>query len=388
MSDVVIVSACRSPLGKFGGALKDVSAVELGQSVVKEALARAQIDGQLVDEVIFGNVLAAGLGQNPARQIALKAGLPQKVAATTINMVCGSGLKAVCLGASMIKAGDAQVVVCGGSENMSTAPYLLPSMRFGARLNDSQVISQVIDSLIHDGLQDAFSGEHMGLTAERVAAQFKISRQVQDEFALTSQLKAQKAQTAGRFEAEIVPLAQLASDETIRYDTSLEKLAKLKPVFKANGTVTAGNAAGLNDGAAALVLMAKDTAQALGLDYLAEIKAYANVGLDPQVMGLGPIEAVKKLLVKSDLQLADFDLIEANEAFAAQALAVLDQLQLDISKVNVNGGSLALGHPLGASGARILVTLLYELKRRQANLGLATLCVGGGQGVALAVEAK
>ena len=384
MSDVVIVSACRSPLGKFGGALKDVSAVELGQSVVKEALARAQIDGQLVDEVIFGNVLAAGLGQNPARQIALKAGLPQKVAATTINMVCGSGLKAVCLGASMIKAGDAQVVVCGGSENMSAAPYLLPSMRFGARLNDSQVI----DSLIHDGLQDAFSGEHMGLTAERVAAQFKISRQVQDEFALTSQLKAQKAQTTGRFEAEIVPLAQLASDETIRYDTSLEKLAKLKPVFKANGTVTAGNAAGLNDGAAALVLMAKETAQARGLDYLAEIKAYANVGLDPQVMGLGPIEAVKKLLVKSDLQLADFDLIEANEAFAAQALAVLDQLQLDASKVNVNGGSLALGHPLGASGARILVTLLYELKRRQASLGLATLCVGGGQGVALAVEAK
>lgn len=329
MSDVVIVSACRSPLGKFGGALKDVSAVELGQSVVKEALARAQIDGQLVDEVIFGNVLAAGLGQNPARQIALKAGLPQKVAATTINMVCGSGLKAVCLGASMIKAGDAQV-----------------------------------------------------------AAQFKISRQVQDEFALASQLKAQKAQTAGRFEAEIVPLAQLASDETIRYDTSLEKLAKLKPVFKANGTVTAGNAAGLNDGAAALVLMAKEVAQARGLDYLAEIKAYANVGLDPQVMGLGPIEAVKKLVAQSDLQLADFDLIEANEAFAAQALAVLDQLQLDTSKVNVNGGSLALGHPLGASGARILVTLLYELKRRQANLGLATLCVGGGQGVALAVEAK
>ena len=274
MSDVVIVSACRSPLGKFGGALKDVSAVELGQSVVKEALARAQIDGQLVDEVIFGNVLAAGLGQNPARQIALKAGLPQKVAATTINMVCGSGLKAVCLGASMIKAGDAQVVVCGGSENMSAAPYLLPSMRFGARLNDSQVI----DSLIHDGLQDAFSGEHMGLTAERVATQFKISRQVQDEFALTSQLKAQKAQMAGRFEAEIVPLAQLASDETIRYDTSLEKLAKLKPVFKANGTVTAGNAAGLNDGAAALVLMAKETAQARGLDYLAEIKAYAKIG--------------------------------------------------------------------------------------------------------------
>lgn len=384
MSDVVIVSACRSPLGKFGGALKDVSAVELGKIVVKEALARAQIDGELVDEVIFGNVLAAGLGQNPARQIALKAGLPQKVAATTINMVCGSGLKAVCLGASMIKAGDAQVVVCGGSENMSAAPYLLPSMRFGTRLNDSQVI----DSLIHDGLQDAFSGEHMGLTAERVAAQFKISRQVQDGFALTSQLKAQKAQTAGRFEAEIVPLAQLASDETIRYDTSLEKLAKLKPVFKTNGTVTAGNAAGLNDGAAALVLMAKEVAQARGLDYLAEIKAYANVGLDPQVMGLGPIEAVKKLLVKSDLQLADFDLIEANEAFAAQALAVLDQLQLDASKVNVNGGSLALGHPLGASGARILVTLLYELKRRQANLGLATLCVGGGQGVALAVEAK
>ncbi|NME41233.1 acetyl-CoA C-acetyltransferase [Lactobacillus agilis] len=384
MSDVVIVSACRSPLGKFGGALKDVSAVELGQSVVKEALARAQIDGQLVDEVIFGNVLAAGLGQNPARQIALKAGLPQKVAATTINMVCGSGLKAVCLGASMIKAGDAQVVVCGGSENMSAAPYLLPSMRFGARLNDSQVI----DSLIHDGLQDAFSGEHMGLTAERVAAQFKISRQVQDEFALTSQLKAQKAQTTGRFEAEIVPLTQLASDETIRYDTSLEKLAKLKPVFKANGTVTAGNAAGLNDGAAALVLMAKETAQARGLDYLAEIKAYANVGLDPQVMGLGPIEAVKKLVAQSDLQLADFDLIEANEAFAAQALAVLDQLKLDTSKVNVNGGSLALGHPLGASGARILVTLLYELKRRQANLGLATLCVGGGQGVALAVQAK
>lgn len=384
MSDVVIVSACRSPLGKFGGALKDVSAVELGKIVVKEALARAQIDGELVDEVIFGNVLAAGLGQNPARQIALKAGLPQKVAATTINMVCGSGLKAVCLGASMIKAGDAQVVVCGGSENMSAAPYLLPSMRFGTRLNDSQVI----DSLIHDGLQDAFSGEHMGLTAERVATQFKISRQVQDEFALASQLKAQKAQTAGRFEAEIMPLAQLASDETIRYDTSLEKLAKLKPVFKANGTVTAGNAAGLNDGAAALVLMAKEVAQARGLDYLAEIKAYANVGLDPQVMGLGPIEAVKKLLVKSDLQLADFDLIEANEAFAAQALAVLDQLQLDASKVNVNGGSLALGHPLGASGARILVTLLYELKRRQANLGLATLCVGGGQGVALAVEAK
>ena len=384
MSDVVIVSACRSPLGKFGGALKDVSAVELGQSVVKEALARAQIDGQLVDEVIFGNVLAAGLGQNPARQIALKAGLPQKVAATTINMVCGSGLKAVCLGASMIKAGDAQVVVCGGSENMSAAPYLLPSMRFGARLNDSQVI----DSLIHDGLQDAFSGEHMGLTAERVAAQFKISRQVQDEFALASQLKAQKAQTTGRFEAEIVPLTQLASDETIRYDTSLEKLAKLKPVFKANGTVTAGNAAGLNDGAAALVLMAKEVAQARGLDYLAEIKAYANVGLDPQVMGLGPIEAVKKLVAQSDLQLADFDLIEANEAFAAQALAVLDQLKLDTSKVNVNGGSLALGHPLGASGARILVTLLYELKRRQANLGLATLCVGGGQGVALAVQAK
>lgn len=384
MSDVVIVSACRTPLGKFGGALKDVSAVELGKIVVKEALARAQIDGELVDEVIFGNVLAAGLGQNPARQIALKAGLPQKVAATTINMVCGSGLKAVCLGASMIKAGDAQVVVCGGSENMSAAPYLLPSMRFGTRLNDSQVI----DSLIHDGLQDAFSGEHMGLTAERVATQFKISRQVQDGFALTSQLKAQKAQTAGRFEAEIVPLAQLASDETIRYDTSLEKLAKLKPVFKTNGTVTAGNAAGLNDGAAALVLMAKEVAQARGLDYLAEIKAYANVGLDPQVMGLGPIEAVKKLLVKSNLQLADFDLIEANEAFAAQALAVLDQLQLDASKVNVNGGSLALGHPLGASGARILVTLLYELKRRQANLGLATLCVGGGQGVALAVEAK
>ena len=382
MREVVIMAACRTPLGKFGGALKNISAIELGSTVVKAALTRAKVDVNLVDEVIFGNVLGAGLGQNPARQVALKAGLQKNVAATTVNMVCGSGLKAVCLGASLIKAGDADVVVCGGTENMSQAPYLLPQMRFGARMGNKMAI----DSLLHDGLQDAFSGEHMGLTAERLATKFKLSRQAQDEFALASQKKAQVAQQTGCFEEEIIPVGDLAADETIRYDTSLEKLAQLKPAFKTDGTVTAGNSSGINDGAAALVLMSKKKAQALGLSYLATIKAYANVGLEPEVMGLGPILAVRKLLAQTGLTLNEFDLVEANEAFSAQAMSVANELGLNLDKVNVNGGSLALGHPLGASGARILVTLLFALKKHQKHLGLATLCVGGGQGVALAVE--
>lgn len=391
MREVVIVSAVRTPIGNFGGSLKDVSAVALGATVVAAALDRAGVQPDQVDEVIMGNVLGAGLGQNVARQVAIAAGLNQSTPAFTVNKVCGSGLKAIQLAVQAIRLGDAEVIVAGGTENMSQAPYLLPDQRWGSRLGSGQLV----DTLLKDGLTDAFGDYHMGLTAEKVADQYGISREVQDAFALSSQEKAVAAQAAGRFDEEIVPVSipqkrgealLFAKDEYPRANSSLEALAKLRPAFQKEGSVTAGNASGINDGAAAVLVMSKDRADQLGLTPLATVTAYADAGLDPEIMGCGPIYASQKVLAKAGWTVADLDLVEANEAFAAQACAVNQELGFNPDLVNVNGGAIALGHPIGASGARILVTLLHEMVKREAKKGLATLCIGGGMGTALLVE--
>ena len=392
MGEIVIASACRTAIGTFGGTLKDVPAAELGAIVVKEAVKRAGIKPEMVDEVIFGNVLQAGLGQNIARQVTLKAGLPIETTAMTINIVCGSGLKSVALAANQILAGESEIVVCGGTENMSAAPYAVPSARWGARMNNSKMI----DVMVNDGLWDAFNQYHMGITAENVAEKYGITREMQDEFAVASQSKAEAAIKAGKFKDEIVPVVihgkkgdtVFDTDEHPKFGTTIEKVAKLKPAFKRDGgTVTAANASGINDSAAALVVMSKEKADELGIKPLATIVSYATGGVDPSIMGVGPVPAVTKAMARANMTVDDMDLIEANEAFAAQSLAVAQDLKFDMSKVNVNGGAIALGHPIGASGARILVTLLYELQKREdAHTGLATLCIGGGQGQALIVK--
>ncbi|WP_060508685.1 acetyl-CoA C-acetyltransferase [Pseudomonas sp. NBRC 111124] len=391
MNDVVIVAATRTAIGSFQGALATVPAVDLGAAVIKQLLAQTQLDPAQVDEVILGQVLTAGAGQNPARQAAIKAGLPYSVPALTLNKVCGSGLKALHLAAQAIRCGDAEVVIAGGQENMSLAPYVMPSARTGQRMGHGQLI----DSMISDGLWDAFNDYHMGITAENLVEKFSLSREQQDAFAAESQRKAVAAIEAGRFHDEITPIVMpqkkgepkvFDRDEQPRPDTTAESLAKLRPAFKKDGSVTAGNASSLNDGAAAVLLMSASKAQALGLPVLAKIAGYASAGVDPAIMGIGPVSATQRCLDKAGWQLADLDLIEANEAFAAQALAVGKALEWDASRVNVNGGAIALGHPIGASGCRVLVTLLHEMIKRDAKKGLATLCIGGGQGVALAIE--
>jgi acetyl-CoA C-acetyltransferase len=390
-NDAVIVSGVRTPIGKFGGTLADTPASKLGAIAISEALRRADIKPDQISEVIMGNVLQAGQGMNPARQATLKAGLPVTVPALSINKVCGSGMKAVILAAQAVQLGDADIVVAGGFENMNQAPYLLPKARNGYRMGNGEII----DSMVNDGLWDIFENYHMGITAENVAKEYDISRQEQDEFALRSQQKAAAAIAAGHFKAEIVPVeiktkketVQFDTDEGVRGDTTLEGLTKLKPAFQPNGgTVTAGNASSINDGAAALVIMSRARAESLGLKPLATIRGYASAGVEPRVMGIGPVPASKKALEKAGLTASDIELVEANEAFAAQACAVGKGLGLNGDIVNVSGGAIALGHPIGASGARILVTLLYGLQRLGKRTGLATLCIGGGQGIAVVVE--
>jgi acetyl-CoA C-acetyltransferase len=391
MREVVIASAARTPVGSFGGALSKVSAIDLGAVAAKEAIKRAGIQSEMIDEVVLGNVLSAGLGQNTARQVAIKSGIPESVPAMTINKVCGSGLRAVSMAAQFIMLGDADIVLAGGTESMSNAPYILPSARWGQRMGDGKIV----DYMVHDGLWDIFNDYHMGITAENVAEKWNITREQQDEFSLKSQLRAEKAQKEGRFKEEIVPVEVpqrkgdpiiVDTDEHPRHGATIEKLAKLRPAFKKDGTVTAGNASGINDGAAAIIVMSKEKADELGIKPLAIIRSYASAALDPKIMGYGPVPATKLALQKAGLEAKDLDLVEANEAFAAQSLAVVKDLGLDTEKVNVNGGAIALGHPIGASGARILVTLLYEMEKREAKTGLATLCIGGGQGTALVVE--
>lgn len=391
MKNVVIASAVRTAIGNFGGTLSGVSAVELGSTVIKAAIERAGVNKDLIDEVIMGNVLQAGLGQNPARQALLRAELAQQIPAFTVNKVCGSGLKSVALAAQAIRAGDAKIIVAGGMENMSQAPYLLDSKsRWGYRLGDSTVS----DVILKDGLMCAENHYHMGITAENVAKQYDISRQMQDELALSSQQKAITAIQSGAFKNEIVPVTTLIkrkevifdTDEFPKADSTLDGLSGLRPAFDKAGSVTAGNASGINDGAAALVIVEEETAKALGLNILTRIKGYASGGIGPDIMGMGPVPATRKVLENTGLSLKDIDLIEANEAFAAQFLAVGKELGFDADKVNVNGGAIALGHPIGASGARILVTLLHALHQRNKTLGLATLCIGGGQGIAMIVE--
>jgi acetyl-CoA C-acetyltransferase len=391
MEDAVIVSAVRTPVGTFGGAFKDVSATDLGAHAVSAALERADLTGEDVDEVLLGCVLQAGLGQNPARQASIGAGIPKEVPATTINMVCGSGLKSVALASQMIRAGDVDVVVAGGMENMSRAPYLLPSGRFGARMGDAKLI----DSMIRDGLWDAFNDIHMGITAENLAEQYSVTREEQDEFAAASQQKAERAVSSGAFKDEIAPIEVPAkggtrtvdNDEHPRAGTTAEALAKLRAAFKGDGgTVTAGNASGINDGAAAVVVMSARAASERGLKPFGTVESYASVGVEPAIMGIGPVPAVNKALQKAGLDLKDIDLFELNEAFAAQSLAVLRELDIEPERINVHGGAIALGHPIGASGGRILVTLLHELRRRDARRGIATLCVGGGQGQAAVIR--
>ena len=391
MQDVVIVAATRTAVDSFQGSLAHVPAVELGAAVIRQLLAQTGLDGAQVDEVIMGQVLTAGAGQNPARQAAIKAGLPFAVPALTLNKVCGSGLKALHLGAQAIRCGDAEVIIAGGQENMSLSNYIMPGARTGLRMGHSQIV----DTMISDGLWDAFNDYHMGITAENLVAKYDISREAQDAFAAASQQKATAAIEAGRFVDEITPVLipqrkgdpiAFTTDEQPRAGTTAESLAKLRPAFKKDGSVTAGNASSLNDGAAAVMLMSAAKAKALGLPVLAKIAAYANAGVDPAIMGIGPVSATQRCLSKAGWTLQQLDLIEANEAFAAQALAVGQELQWDASKVNVNGGAIAIGHPIGASGCRILVTLLHEMLKRDAKKGLATLCIGGGQGVALAIE--
>lgn len=390
MREVVIVSAARTPLGSFGGSLATVSALELGVVAATAAIERAGIDKNLIDEVIIGNVLSAGLGQNISRQIALKAGLPDTVSALTINKVCGSGLRAVSLAAQIIKAGDADIILAGGTESMSKAPYVVNTNRWGSKMGNSTMI----DTMINDGLTDAFNDEHMGITAENIAAEKNISREEQDKFAMLSQNKAEKAIKSGRFVDEIVPVMVkkkgeyivIDTDEYPKFGTTLEKLVKLKPAFKKEGTVTAANASGLNDGAAMVLVMSKAKALELKLPIMAEIVSSASGGVSPEIMGCGPIPATQKALEKAGMDISEIDLIEANEAFAVQAIAVGNELKFDPEKVNVNGGAIALGHPIGASGARILVSLLYEMKKRNSKNGLATLCIGGGMGTTLIVK--
>jgi acetyl-CoA C-acetyltransferase len=391
MREVVIVSALRTPVGAFGGAFADLSAVDLGVSVVKQAMEKINLDPSEVDELIFGNVLSAGLGQNVARQVAVKAGIPEHVPSFVVSKVCGSGLKAVELAAQAIIAGDAEVVVAGGTESMSQAAYVLRDARWGKRMGDGKII----DTMVYDGLTDAFNGYHMGVTAENIVEKYGFTRQQQDMLSVTSQNRAEAAIKAGSFVDEIAPVAVpkrkgdpviVETDEYPKFGTTIDKLGKLKPAFKKDGTVTAGNASGINDGAAALILMSKEKAEKLGLKPMATIKAYASAGVAPEIMGCGPIPATKKALAKAGLEVKDLDLVEANEAFAAQALSVIADLGLNTDIVNVNGGAIALGHPIGASGARILVTLLYGMEKRDAKYGLATLCIGGGQGTALIVE--
>ena len=391
MKDVVIVNGARTAVGTFGGSLKDVSAIDLGAKVIKEAVNRAGLEGSQIDEVIMGDVLQSGLGQNPARQAAISAGIPQEVPSFTVNKVCASGLKPVMLAAQAIMVGDADIIIAGGIENMSRAPYALNNARWGVRMNNDKLV----DLMIHDGLWDIFNDYHMGITAENIAERFGITREEQDEFALGSQVKAAKAIEGGKFKEEIIPVEiprrrgepkVFDTDEHPRPKTTKETLAKLPPAFKKGGTVTAGNASGINDGAGALVVMSKEKAEALGLQPLAKIRSYATAGVDPSIMGTAPVPASKKALKKAKLSVSDLDLIEANEAFASQAIYVNREMGWDLSKVNVNGGAIAIGHPIGASGARILLTLLFEMKKRGSGLGLATLCIGGGQGAAIVVE--
>ena len=390
MSRVAIVSAKRTAIGSFGGSLKDIPAATLGAEVVKKSLEEINLSPTLVDEVIFGNVLGAGLGQNIARQIAIFAGIPQEKSAFVVNKVCGSGLKSVVLGAQSILLGDNDIVVCGGVENMSTAPYYTKDARFGAKLGNFELE----DSIIYDGLTDAFENYHMGITAENIAEQFAISRKQQDEFAVLSQQKASTAIEKGKFSNEIVPITiktrkeekVFNTDEFVRPSTNLESLAKLRPAFKKDGTVTAGNASGINDGAACVILMSEKRANELGINILGFIDGYATAGLDNKVMGLGPIPATRKVLDKLNLTTDDIDLFELNEAFAAQSIAVLNELNLDTSKVNINGGAIALGHPIGASGCRILVSLVHELINENKNRGLCSLCIGGGQGISVVIN--
>ncbi len=392
MREVVIVGAARTPIGKFGGSLKDVPTRKLGAICIEEALKRAGVAKEDVDEVIMGCVLQAGLGQNVTRQMMLDAGLPVEIPCFTINKVCGSGLRAVALAAQAIKAGDADIIVAGGAENMSASPYVMPAARWGARMFDAKMV----DVMVNDGLWDAFNQYHMGVTAENVAEQWGITREELDEFAVTSQQRAEAAVDSGRFDDEIVPVTipqrkgdpiVFSRDEHLTRGSTMEKVAKLRPAFKKDGgIVTAANASGINDSGAAVVVMSKEKADELGIKPLATIKSYASGGVDPSIMGVGPVPATKKALEKAGLTIEDIDLVEANEAFAAQSLAVRKELGLDPEKTNVNGGAIALGHPIGASGCRILITLLYEMAKRDSKTGLATLCIGGGMGTTLIVE--
>ncbi len=391
MKEVVIVSAVRTAIGNFGGALADISAVELGRIAAEDVIKKAGISNKEIEEVIVGNVLSAGLGQNVARQVAISAGLPETVSAMTINKVCGSGLRAISLAAQIIKAGDADVILAGGTESMSNSPYLLPKARTGYKMGNGTLV----DSMINDGLWDIFNNYHMGITAENVAEKFNISREEQDNFAAESQKKAEKAITSGKFKDEIVPVLipkrkgepiVFDTDEFPRPGTTAEKLAKLRPAFKKEGTVTAGNASGINDGAAMLIVMSSEKAKKMGLKPMAKIVAYSSAGVSPDIMGFGPVPASNKVFEKSGLSINDIELVEANEAFAAQALAVAKNLKLNPEKTNVNGGAIALGHPIGASGARITTSLLYEMQKRNAKYGLSTLCIGGGMGTSLIVE--
>ena len=391
MREVVIVSAARTPIGSFGGSLKNVPTRKLGAIVIKSAIERAGIKPEMVEEVIMGAVLQGGLGQNVARQMTLDAGLPIETPAMTINKVCGSGLRAVELAAQIIKAGDADIIVAGGAENMSATAYAMPAGRWGARMNNVPMV----DMMVNDGLWDAFNGYHMGITAENVAEQWGITREELDEFSAISQNRVEAAIKEGKFKDEIVPVEipqrkgdpiVFDTDEFPRFGTTKEALAKLKPAFKKDGIVTAGNASGINDAGAAVVVMSKEKAEELGIKPMCTIKSYASAGVDPSIMGVGPVPASKKALEKARLTIADMDLVEANEAFAAQSLAVRKDLGLDPEKTNVNGGAIAIGHPIGASGCRILITLIYEMMRRDSKYGLATLCIGGGMGTAMVVE--
>lgn len=392
MREVVIASACRTPTGTFGGSLKNISAIELGCVVTAEAIKRAGVSPEDVDELIFGNVLSAGLGQNPARQIAIHSGIPQETPSYTVNKLCSSGLKAVQLAVQEIKAGDADIIVAGGTENMSRAPHLIEGYRWGKKWGNATIE----DSLIVDGLKDVFTNTHMGMTAENIVSRCGISREEQDEFALSSQMKAEAAIRQGLFRDEIIPVRisdkngerEFDTDEHPRFGTKIESLAKLKPAFKKDGSVTAGNSSGINDGAAALVIMSKDKAEAMGISPLASVISCASAGVDPAVMGLGPIEAVKEVVNKTGIAVDDIDMIELNEAFAAQSIAVNNAIGWDTKKVNISGGAIALGHPIGCSGARILVTLLYGMKRMNKRLGIAALCIGGGMGMAMLVKMK
>lgn len=392
MREVVIVGAARTPIGSFGGSLKNVPTRTLGAVSIKAAIERAGIKPEMIDEVIMGCVLQGGLGQNVSRQMSLDAGIPKEVPTMTINKVCGSGLRAVELAAQIIKAGDADIIVAGGAENMSAAGYIVPSARWGARMNNVQMV----DTMVNDGLWEAFNQYHMGITAENIAEQWGLTREELDEFALASQQKAEAAVKAGKFKDEIVPVEipqrkgdpiVFDTDEYPKFGASMEKMAKLKPAFKKDGVVTAANASGINDAGAALVVMSKEKADELGIKPLCTIKSYASAGVDPTIMGIGPVPSSKKALEKAGLTIDDMDLIEANEAFAAQSVAVGKELGFDTSKLNVNGGAIALGHPIGASGARILISLIYEMmKRPETKYGLATLCIGGGMGTAMVIE--